>query len=157
MFGQKITPSLVLLMTIGVTIGRPGMGEHSLNSSIHPDKVDEDRLAAGSVCVPPIPKSTSGKISLANPTGGNRSFNYSIQIGSKRVDVSRNKGVKITGLPIGINNKVKIFRDGKPAESFQFSFEKKQSHKLCLWFNPLYETWSLWPASEGGKECQCKG
>ncbi|MCI0387231.1 MAG: hypothetical protein MOB07_00440, partial [Acidobacteria bacterium] len=50
MLGQKIIYSLVLLIAVGVTICRPGMREHALNTSVQAVQTDWDSMA-GSIGV----------------------------------------------------------------------------------------------------------
>ena len=117
----------------------------------------EPNSNTGSVCIAVVPKPTSGDISLANPTGGGRTFNYSIQIDKGPITpVSNEKAKLISGLSLGQRHPIKIRRDGKLVESFTFTFEKQGSNKLCLWFKSLYETWTLWTEKEAGKLCRCK-
>ncbi len=109
----------------------------------------------GSICVAPVPKPNDRPISLGNPTGGNRSFNFTIQVDQQAgVPVDHEKSIMISGLAIKGTHLVQIFRDGKPFASFRFRFEQYKSKELCLWFKALYETWSLWEntASVG---CRC--
>jgi|SRR5262245_4371746 len=109
----------------------------------------------GGVCVSPVPKPNSGPMSLGNPDGGNRSFNYAIQIGSRKVTASTERSVKIDDLSLNKTHLVKILRDGKLVESFRFNFTKEGSNHLCLWYKSLYETWSLWPAKGNKDKCRC--
>jgi len=111
----------------------------------------------GMVCVSPVPKPTNGEMSLANPAGGNRTFNYSIQVGNGVIKpVIQKAGTRITGLVLKQSHLLKIRRDGKLVQSFRFTFEKEGSNQLCLWFKSLYETWSLWTVKEAGNKCACK-
>jgi hypothetical protein len=109
----------------------------------------------GVVCVSAVPKPNSEPISLSNPDGGNRSFNYTIQIGSRKVIASTERKVEIEGLSLNKTHLVKILRDGKLVESFRFNFTKEGSNHLCLWYKSLYETWSLWPAKDSKDKCRC--
>src|SRR5262245_516331 len=113
------------------------------------------RTETGVVCVSTVPKSNSKPISLGNPDGGNRSFNYTIQIGSRKVSASTERAVTIEGLSLNRTHLVKILRDDKLAESFRFNFTKEGSNHLCLWYKSLYETWSLWPAKSSKDKCRC--
>ena len=109
----------------------------------------------GVVCVSTVPKPNSDPISLGNPDGGDRSFNYTIQIGSQKVAASTERAVAIDGLSLNKTHLVKILRDGKLVESFRFNFAKEGSNHLCLWYKSLYETWSLWPAKSSKDKCRC--
>src|SRR5262245_59591651 len=100
----------------------------------------------GVVCVSAVPKPNSEPISLGNPDGGGRSFNYVIQIASRKIAASTERTVAIDGLSLNKTHLVIILRDGKVVESFRFNFAKEGGNHLCLWYKSLYETWSLWPA-----------
>ena len=112
---------------------------------------------AGSVCIAPVPRPTSGEKSLYNPTGGNSISVYSVRIDDRLpVVTSDSSPLKISGLAPRRKHLVKIIGDGELKESFRFKFSSYSSNKLCLWFKPLYETWTLWEAKNSGAECQCK-
>ena len=111
----------------------------------------------GSVCLAPFVSPNNGEKTLANPSGGNRVQNYQVQIDKKaKVTVSNSDMIKISGLASNKKHLVKIIGDEKVVESFQFGFNDFSSKNLCLWFNSLYETWSLWNAKDKGKSCNCK-
>src|SRR5947209_17091959 len=115
------------------------------------------RTNAGSVCIAPVPRPTSGEKSLYNPTGGNSISVYSVRIDDRLpVVTSDSSPLKISGLAPRRKHLVKIIGDGELKESFRFKFSSYSSNKLCLWFKPLYETWTLWEAKNSGAECQCK-
>lgn len=114
------------------------------------------RAGAGSVCVAAVPRPNSGDISLANPAGGNRSFDFSVRIDDMpAIDVSFDSGKLVGGLSLSKSHSVKIRRNGEPSQSFKFTFGKFAGRDLCLWFKPLYETWQLWEAKRGGAMCRC--
>jgi hypothetical protein len=112
--------------------------------------------ALGSVCVAPAPRPTAGEKSLSNPTGDNSVSAYSVQINDKPVTyASGSEGMLISGLSKGKKHLIKIGGDGEQVHSFRFRFSDYSSSRLCLWFNPFYETWSLWDAKDGGAKCRC--
>jgi hypothetical protein len=118
------------------------------------------RIAAsegmGSVCIAPAEKPTNGFKSLSNPSGGNSVQAYAVQIDKRpAVDASTGQGVKVGDLPLGTKHLVKVTGDGKDVTAFRFRFADYGSHDLCLWSNPLYETWSLTAAKGHGKSCIC--
>ncbi len=96
-----------------------------------------------SVCITKFDAPTSGEKSLGNPTGGDSSHIYKIQIGNKSVSGSYERSTKITGLSLNKQHIVKIHEDGKLIESFKFSFKQFSSSKLCLYLKDLYKTWQL--------------
>ncbi|HYE74921.1 MAG TPA: hypothetical protein VEF04_16390, partial [Blastocatellia bacterium] len=97
------------------------------------------KTASGSVCISTVPKTNSEPVSLGNPDGGNRSFNYTIQIGSQKVTASTEHSISIKNLSLSKVHLVKIMRDGKMVESFRFKFSKVGGPDLCLWYKSLYE------------------
>lgn len=110
----------------------------------------------GLVCVAPVAKPTTGTKSLANPSGGNQVQSYSVQIDVRPpIHVAVDKGIAIDGLSLSGKHTVQVKGDSKDITSFHFRFNDYGSHNLCLWFKPLYETWSLTPARGHGKTCTC--
>lgn len=111
---------------------------------------------SGVLCVSSVPRPSPGETSLANSAGGGRSFNYSIRVDNGRIlSVSHEEGIQFRDLAPGRRHVVRIYRDGKLVHSFRFGFEKEESRSLCLWFNALYETWSLWPDRDAKSKCDC--
>ena len=111
----------------------------------------------GSICIAPPNKPTSGEKSLSNPAGGNLVQVYSIQVDKMApVVASRDKPVRILSISMHRKHLVKIIADGKVAQSFWLNFSKFKTKDLCLFFNSLYETWSLWDGKEGRAICRCK-
>ena len=110
----------------------------------------------GSICVSSVPVPGSGRTSLANPAGGGRTFEYSVQIDRDQIRrVSHDVGVRIDGLALKRKHLLKIRKDGRVVQSFWFAFEKQGSSELCLWYKSLYETWSLWTVKEARTNCDC--
>lgn len=119
---------------------------------IHANSINE----YGSVCVGPIPQPNNNEKSLGNPAGGGRTFNYSIQIDNGEIKaLPFNKNILINKLAYNIKHLLIIRNDDKIIESFWFNFNKFKSNKLCLWFKPLYESWSLWRQSDSKHLCKC--
>ena len=110
----------------------------------------------GSICVAPVEKPNAGIKSLTNPSGGNQVRSYTIQVDNRSpVDVAAEQGVAIKGISIAGRHLIRIKGDGKDIAAFRFQFDNYDSHNLCLWFKPLYETWSLTPVKGHGKTCVC--
>ena len=119
--------------------------------------VQAQTKASGSMCIAPTDKPTSGEKTLANPAGGNKVSTYSIQVDKLTpVVVSNDRPVRISSLATSRKHLVKIIGDGKVVQSFWFNFSAFKTKELCLFFNSLYETWSLWDGKEGGAICRCK-
>ena len=114
------------------------------------------KASSGSVCIATVTPPSSGQKSLSNPAGGNRISSYSIQVDKRKpLIASKDRSINIPSLAVDRRHLLKIFGDGKPVESFWFSFSEFSTTKLCLWFKPLYETWQLWDAKDGGAKCNC--
>jgi hypothetical protein len=111
---------------------------------------------SGRLCLAALPTPTSGEGSLSSPTGGMTARNYSVRIdGRPTISLSNDRTTWIDALPISSRHLVEILNDGKRVESFYFRFDKTQSHELCLFLKPLYETWILWPVESSGPWCAC--
>lgn len=112
---------------------------------------------SGSICIAPPQRPTTGEKSLANPAGGNPVSTYSIQVDRMApVIASNDKPVRISSIATSRKHLVKIIGDGKVVSSFRLDFNKYKTRDLCLFFNSLYETWSLWDGREGRAICKCK-
>jgi hypothetical protein len=110
----------------------------------------------GSVCVARVPDATPGERSLANPTGGGRSWEFTVQVDDGQVHAtSPQRAVAIEGLALGTSHLFRIRDKGKVVTSFRFTFEKQGATDLCLWWKALYETWSLWPLRDATHLCAC--
>jgi hypothetical protein len=57
--------------------------------------------------------------------GGNRSFKYTIQIGSRKVAASTERTVAIDGLSLNKTHLIKVLRDGKLIESLSLQLQQK--------------------------------
>ena len=114
------------------------------------------KVSSGSICIATVTPPNSEQKSLANPSGGNRISTYSIKVNKRSpVTASRDKSINVSGLAVDRKHLVQILGDGRPVESFRFSFSKFSTTELCLWFNALYETWQLWDGKDGGAKCRC--
>lgn len=110
----------------------------------------------GYICVAPVPEPNNGDITLANPMGGGREFNFSIQIDKGEIkEIPHKTNVQFTKLELETKHLVIIRNNREIIESFWFSFEDYGSNDLCLWFKSLYETWTLWPLKTSKHICKC--
>ena len=136
---MKFSVGLILLLSLGLTVRC------------------QSQTSAGSICIAPPDRPTTGEKSLANPAAGNPISTYSIQVDKMSPLATSNDGpVRISSIARGRKHLVKIMGDGKVVQSFWFNFSKFKTKDLCLFFNSLYETWSLWDGKEGGAICRCK-
>src|SRR5258705_9832002 len=115
-----------------------------------------DEKPVGSMCIGIVPDPTPGDRSLSNPAGGNRSWAYSVQVDSGPAQAtSARHGVRIDGLALGASHLVRIRNQGELVTALRFTFERYGARDLCLWFKPLFETWSLWPMKDAAYLCSC--
>ena len=116
---------IVSFLALSVTLGAQG----------HLDSVPQEK---GLFCIAAIPKLTSGEKSLANPTGGDQVFGFSVQVDELPLrHISYERSFLIDALDRNGPHWVKIFRGSSLAESFEFTFANRGSNKLCLWFTNL--------------------
>jgi hypothetical protein len=118
---------------------------------------DAAAVRTGSICVSAVPLPTPGEQSLGNPTGGGRTWAYSVQIDDGIAQAtSHQHAIRIERLALGRRHVIRIWNKGELATSFWFTFEKLGgATDGCLWFKPLYETWSLWPMRDARHLCSC--
>jgi hypothetical protein len=108
----------------------------------------------GSVCIASVPINTSGTKSMANSTASTVPYEFTVSFNnSKPVTVSHSLPVLVPKLALAKRHRVQIKQAGSLKTSFTFRFSEHKSSNLCLWFNPLYETWSL---STPGKMRWCR-
>jgi hypothetical protein len=112
--------------------------------------------AEGSFCVAPVPKATSGTKSLANATASRLPYEFKITVGDlASIATSHTDSIFIGGLDASKSHLVVIHQGTKPVASFKVHFKNRKSKDLCLWFGPLYESWSVWPMAESRGKCTC--
>jgi hypothetical protein len=110
---------------------------------------------AGSLCVAPIEAPRGGEKSLANPSGGNTAHVYSVQIDNRSsIAVAADRGALIEALDLDKSHTIVIYADGRKKETIRLRFGEHRAQ--CLWFNALYETWSLTPRAGKEKICTCE-
>ena len=98
----------------------------------------------GSVCIAAVPTNTGGYKSLANSTASAVPFEFTVSLNKgKPVAVSHSATVLVQKLAITQSHLVRIKQAGSLLAAFTFRFSEHKSSHLCLWFNALYETWSL--------------
>ncbi len=113
-------------------------------------------LMDGLLCIANVPRATAGEKSLSNATASAVPYDFSIAVGPHpAVAISHERDTLIQGLDTFASHLVRISQHGKQIASFGFRFSEMKSRNLCLWFNPLYETWSLWPLAESKGKCSC--
>ncbi len=109
------------------------------------------------LCVSSAPKHHE-KMTLLEAVGvAKGDYRYGIQIddGPKLMTDSES-GFEYELQSAGPKYLVKIERHGKLVESFWIDFESRDTDALCLWYKPLYETWSVWRLDKSGHLCDCR-
>jgi hypothetical protein len=115
------------------------------------------RADSASLCVAKVPTHTAGERSLANPTASKVPFEFTVSVdGATPIPTSHQASVLIPGLDPTVRHRVSISQNGKPKASFSFRFSDHGSNAVCLWYGPLYDSWSVWPMSRSRGKCSCK-
>jgi|SRR5579862_6389972 len=79
----------------------------------------------------------------ATDSGATERSKFSVQIDNRSaINVTTNRAGVFANLPLAGEHVVKIKVDGKPLNSFRFSFEGRSDH-LILQYNEFYGKWSL--------------
>ena len=113
--------------------------------------------STGSVCIAKVPLASSGEKSLANYTASPEPFDFTISFdGDLPVAASHAQSVLVPDLAYSSPHKVAIRQNGKTAASFVLRFKDYGSDRLCLWYGPLYNSWSVWPMAQSRGKCGCK-
>ncbi len=113
--------------------------------------------ADGSVCIAPVPNATAGTKSLANATASAVPYEFKVTLGDlEPITTSHSESLFIGGLDTSKNHLVVIRQGAKRIASFRLGFQNYGSENLCLWFGPLYESWSLWPMAQSRGKCTCE-
>ncbi len=82
---------------------------------------------------------------------------YSFQVDNGYKYIARkDSSICISNLILSKIHLIKIRCNERIVASFRFTFEKEGSSELCLWFNELYCSWSLWPLKNAGHLCKCR-
>jgi hypothetical protein len=130
---------IALLFLVGLELLSPGLA------------LAED----GSLCIAPIEAPRGGEKSLANPSGRNAARAYSVQIDNRSsIAVAADRGTLVEALDLDKSHTVVIYADGLRKEMLRLRFGEHRAQ--CLWFNALYETWSLTPRAGREKICACE-
>ena len=113
----------------------------------------------GSICIAALPKNAR---EIDHDLPGGRalreySYSFAVQLDSRKpVQVRTDSPTLLEHITIGKQHRIVIRDAGKAIESFRFTFEKRGSPNLCLWYGPWYQTWSLEPVTPAAKECLCE-
>ena len=116
-----------------------------------------ETASTGRLCLTAAPTPTPGPKSLANATGGLPDVTYFVQVdGGPPIELSRSAGRWVSGLETEESHLVVIRAGAKRTASFRFRFATDEPAELCLFLNPLYETWQVWP-DDRCPWCKCEG
>jgi len=114
---------------------------------------------AGRICVARLPKNAAeiDRDPARKKARREYTYRFSVEIGDRDwVEVPREEGALIQGLPTGQRHAVTI-RDGDQViESFSFTFEEKGNTELCLSYTPWYQTWRLDAPRPKAWWCKCE-
>jgi len=107
----------------------------------------------GSLCVAPARAAAEP----GDKWGWDKTNSYTVLIDDRaQVDLRDKQGTRVIGLNVEQRHIVKIRKNANQVAAFRFRFADFRSRDLCLWFKPLYETWSLSPAGDRRGICSCK-
>lgn len=138
------TTALLHLLTFAIVLtGQVCLLRHAVAS--------EDGL----VCISPVPITSSGRTSPLNPS--HTSGPYKFTVGIDRllsVPLQTTRSIAIPNLALDEDHMVVIRQNGVRSSSFKLTFADDRAK--CLWFNSLYETWSLWSLSMAKHLCDCE-
>jgi hypothetical protein len=110
----------------------------------------------GKVCVGGLPLLNSLDAYFGSkPRPNSRSIFRIILDGHDSLVVTSDSGAVFPNVDTSIIHRLKITMDGKPRESFKFSFKKKGSASLCLFYSKPHGTWSLEPLAGREGKCGC--
>ena len=112
----------------------------------------------GDICIGPIPSpNTDMKACEFNPEWCKEKHEHSIQIDNGTIlSLPYGENKKYEKIETGKRHLIKIRDKGNIIESFWFSFEEYHTESLCVWFNDLYLTWSMWRQKNGNHLCKCE-
>jgi hypothetical protein len=83
-------------------------------------------------------------------------FNTAIILdGHDSIIVTSDSGAVFPKVETSVSHRLKIYLEGTLRESFRFSFKKKGSRSLCLFYRKPYGTWSLEPLAGREEKCRC--
>jgi hypothetical protein len=115
--------------------------------------------ASGTICVAPLPKDVREADRLAFSGGPSRRYKYSftVEIDARPpIAVPKLDPLPIEDLPLEATHRVRIRDEGRPIESFRFTFSARGGTPLCLAYTPGYQTWSLEKRRPGQRWCACE-
>jgi hypothetical protein len=112
--------------------------------------------SSGSICVAPVPHSIDGRRGAGPESVVCDEGRYSLKIDARKpIPWPETGSLKIDDVNVAGRHRITVLCDGKPKQSFIFSFSGYKGHKLCLFFNDLYWTVQLWD-DEKTPWCKCK-
>ena len=113
---------------------------------------------SGTVCIASVPAATSGIKSQSNATASSVPYDFSVTIDSGNpIPTSHSAPALVRSLELTGRHSLQIKQNGLPKTAFSFRFSEYKSNNLCLWFNPLYESWSVAPVALHKRNCRCGG
>ncbi len=108
----------------------------------------------GTICIAPVFENSSAD--TAAPELSCKSEKLSLKIDTRDpVPWPAKQGTKIERLDLSVRHLVVVYCDGKPQQSFKFTFAAFKSKELCIFINDLYKTVQLWEVTRA-PWCKCK-
>jgi hypothetical protein len=111
---------------------------------------------AGSICVAPVASRPVGKALELGQVSNRESYRFTIRIsGHGEVTPSTSQSLHVGSLDLGKTRTIEIRNGGTPFASFSTRYPDSQHPDMCLWFSPMYQTWSLSSRTTRVGGCTC--
>ena len=114
--------------------------------------VSDAQTVQGSICVAPVPVERPTTAAPGQWCPGKLSIRIASQ---KPVPWPHKESLKIEHLDLAERHQVTVLCDGKPHQSFRFSFSEFDTREVCLFINDFYQTVQLWEPRQS-PWCKCK-
>jgi hypothetical protein len=115
-------------------------------------RVSDAQTVEGTVCVAPIPVEPPSFSAPGLMCYGNRSLKID---DTKAVPWPHKASLQIAHLDLAQRHQVTVLCDGKPQQSFRFTFSEFKTKEPCLFINDLYQTVQLWESRQS-PWCKCR-
>lgn len=94
------------------------------------------------ICLAPVAAATSGEPGLSNPTARQNPYHFEVQFGNARLQQDTDKTQCIT---VSSDTRIPvIIRDSGIRKASFYINLPDYPHGVCVWYKPLYDTWSVW-------------
>ena len=110
-------------------------------------------LPKGSLCVAAIPEKPNAS---STPGLGCKSGKLSFKVDAMaEKSWPTSESLKIEDLDVMQRHRIVVSCDGKPQQSFRFTYSQFETKKLCLFINDFYKTAQLWD-DKSSPWCKCR-